>query len=86
MATFNKDEFRRNLVSLAERATTHADVEFDEHGKMIQPKKRTDRDLEHTVIVDRDGEPLAGQLALFKGDDESRLKKPRAKTRRRKQR
>jgi DNA topoisomerase-6 subunit B len=83
MATFNKDEFRRNLVSLAERATTHADVEFDEHGKMIQPKKRTDRDLEHTVIVDRDGEPLAGQLALFAGDspDSNGGRKKRGKAR-----
>ncbi|HRX85544.1 MAG TPA: DNA topoisomerase VI subunit B [Phycisphaerae bacterium] len=82
MATFNKDEFRRSLVSLAEQATAHADIEFDEHGNMIQPKEQAERTLEHTVIVDREGEPPAGQLGLFateSADTNGGRKKKRAK-------
>jgi len=84
MASFNKDEFRRNLVRLAEQATAHADVEFDEHGNIIKQKTRAERDLENTVIVDRDGGPPPGQQALFGDILPAARKKKRAKALKRK--
>jgi DNA topoisomerase-6 subunit B len=90
MTTFNKDEFRRALIQLAESATLAADIEFDEHGKVIQRKGRGDMEMENTVVVGV-GEPGAeraaeGQLELF--DDQSdrparARRKPKKQTRRR---
>lgn len=47
----DKGQFRRDLLSLAEKFTADADLEFDEHGKVIK-KKRLDADpqLENTII------------------------------------
>jgi len=84
IAAFNKDEFRRNLVRLAEQATAHADVEFDEHGNIIKQKTKTERDLENTVIVERDGAPAGGQQALFDSSDQAPRKKKRAQSKKRK--
>jgi DNA topoisomerase-6 subunit B len=81
IATFNKDDFRRHLVQLAESATIQADMEMDEHGKIIK-KTAHQRELENTVIVDDDGGPPPGQLGLFQDEEDdspARRKKKRAK-------
>ncbi len=80
MATFDRDRFRRDLVTLAESATAQADMELDEHGQIIKKTAR-ERELENTVIVDDvEAAPVPGQQALFhEEDDESAA--PRKKTR-----
>jgi DNA topoisomerase-6 subunit B len=65
MTVFSKDEFRRSLVVLAENATAEADLEFDEHGKIVSRGSKRDPALDNTVVVDRDGADPRGQLALF---------------------
>ncbi len=51
ISVFNKESFRRDLVSLASSATLDADIEFDENGQVIS-KRKSERDLENTVLVD----------------------------------
>ena len=34
----NRDEFRKSLIALSKNYTAQADVEFDEHGKVIKKK------------------------------------------------
>ncbi len=68
MATFDRDAFRRNLVSLAESATAQADMELDEHGNIIHRAAKAE--LENTVVVDRQASGLTGQLELFEGEGE----------------
>lgn len=64
ITTFDKDKFRRALNDLAEQATAAADMEFDDHGRVI---KKRQRELEHTVVLDENGQPSGptGQLDLF---------------------
>ena len=64
ITTFDKDSFRRALSDLAEQATAAADMEFDDHGRIISKHRR---ELEHTVVVDDQQQPdgPAGQLDLF---------------------
>jgi len=51
----NKEEFRKNLVSLSKGYTTQADMEFDEHGKIIRKEHPgNDLGLSDTIVVDRD--------------------------------
>ncbi|MCK4659590.1 MAG: DNA topoisomerase VI subunit B, partial [Phycisphaerae bacterium] len=78
----DKDEFRRSLLALAEQFTTEADMEFDEHGKVV--KKRTDADpqLDNTVVVDADDPPI-GQGELFNsstGNPPNKRRRASAKT------
>ena len=53
----NKEDFRRSLIDLSKTFTAQADVEFDDHGKII---KRThagnDLGLANTIVVDREEE------------------------------
>ncbi|MCH7701458.1 MAG: DNA topoisomerase VI subunit B [Planctomycetes bacterium] len=55
----DKDSFRRSLLSLARTYTTQADMEFDDHGKVIQGKQagRPEPEVPGTIVVERD---LAG--------------------------
>ncbi len=54
IARINKDEFRRNLIALSEVYTAQADMEFDEHGKVIKKKRPgNDLGLADTIVVDR---------------------------------
>ncbi len=55
LAKINKDDFRKSLNALAEKYTAQADMEFDEHGKVIK-KKGNDLGLADTIIVDRSAE------------------------------
>ncbi len=51
----NKEEFRKNLVSLSTVYTTQADMEFDEHGKIIRKEHPgNDLGLSDTIVVDRE--------------------------------
>ncbi|MCP4590638.1 MAG: DNA topoisomerase VI subunit B [bacterium] len=64
MAVCDKEKLRRSLMELAERATLAADMEFDEHGKVVR-KKRPDANpaLADTVIVGaEDSAPEASTL------------------------
>ena len=70
----NRDNFRRDLVRLAKRSTAQADMEFDEHGKIVK-KKGGDPQLADTIVVDRDN-PDAAPETLFPVD------KPKSSTRR----
>ncbi len=57
IAVINKDEFRRALVSLSKTYTAQADMEFDEHGKVIKRKQAgNDLGLADTIVVDRNGD------------------------------
>ncbi|MCB9850456.1 MAG: DNA topoisomerase VI subunit B [Phycisphaerales bacterium] len=77
ITTFNRDDFRRDLVNLAERATDAADMEFDDHGNILAKNKRNGDDMENTVVVDGAGQPR-GQLKLFTPGDGEPEKKRRA--------
>ena len=56
ITTINKDEFRRSLVALSKVYTAQADIEFDEHGKVIKSKHPgNDLGLQNTIVVDRNG-------------------------------
>ena len=52
LAKIDKEAFRTSLNNLAEKYTAQADMEFDEHGKVIK-KKGNDLGLVDTIIVDR---------------------------------
>ncbi|HUU84287.1 MAG TPA: DNA topoisomerase VI subunit B [Phycisphaerae bacterium] len=73
ITTVNKETLRQALASLAEHHTAHADMELDDHGRVI---KKADA-LEHTVVVDRSADDPAPET-LFEADES----KP-AKTRKR---
>jgi DNA topoisomerase VI subunit B len=60
IATINKEDFRRNLVALSKVYTAQADMEFDDHGKVIKkkkPKDGNDLGLQNTIVVNRNGPP-----------------------------
>lgn len=61
----DKEDLRRSLMALAEKSTVAADLEFDEHGKVIKRKRHgPDLELDNTVIREVDVSPL-GQQGLF---------------------
>jgi DNA topoisomerase-6 subunit B len=56
MAVFSKDQFRGSLLELARRATAQADMEFDEHGRIIRKQlPGNDLGLQDTIVIDREG-------------------------------
>ncbi|NOX59417.1 MAG: DNA topoisomerase VI subunit B [Planctomycetes bacterium] len=80
MTDFDKEVFRDQLHKLAVRATQAADMEFDDHGKIIAKRKNGDNEMDNTIVVEEDGESPAGQLELFNKEPEPvPLKKRRAK-------
>jgi DNA topoisomerase-6 subunit B len=62
MTEINKDRFRGALLDLAKTYTAKADLEFDEHGKIIKKPKSAANDmgLEDTIVLDRNGNADAG--------------------------
>ena len=50
-----KDLFKKNLLALARRFTEAADMEFDDHGRRIDRRRRSE-ELTHTVVVPREQE------------------------------
>jgi len=87
ITAFNKDGFRKSLVELSKVYTAQADMEFDEHGKVVRKKKATGNDmgLTDTIVVDRELEEPAPQ-SLFEVDGRNGKKKPRGKVAKRKKR
>ncbi|MGB2986958.1 MAG: DNA topoisomerase VI subunit B [Phycisphaerae bacterium] len=59
IAIINKEDFRKALLALSRDYTAQADMDFDEHGKVIRKAHAgNDLGLADTVVVDRDsGEP-----------------------------
>jgi len=78
LATINKEDFRKALVDLAKNYTAQADLEFDEHGKVIR-KKGNDLGLQDTIVVDRTTDDPATPTALFDAGNAKRKSKRRAR-------
>ena len=76
----NKDEFRKSLVSLSKNYTAQADMEFDDHGKVIKKKPTPGNELglQNTIVVDRE-EPPPDPTTLFEEDDHASAKKTQRK-------
>jgi DNA topoisomerase-6 subunit B len=69
MAVFSKDQFRGSLLELARRATAQADLEFDEHGRIIRKQlPGNDLGLQDTIVIDRE-EPAPLPTTLFDVDN-----------------
>ena len=61
----NRDDFRRNLIYLSKQYTAQADMEFDEHGKVVRRKAHPGNELglEDTIVVeDRETPPSPEEL------------------------
>jgi len=56
LTTVNKEEFRKALVDLSKTYTAQADLEFDEHGKVVKKATANDLGLEDTIVVEREGQ------------------------------
>ncbi len=94
LAVINKEDFRKSLVELSKVYTAQADMEFDEHGKIIKRKHAgNDMGLQDTIVVDRNGDSPPPET-LFDLEDKPpgakkhkasrpRKKKPRKNTRKR---
>jgi DNA topoisomerase-6 subunit B len=54
LTTVNKEEFRKALVDLSKTYTAQADLEFDEHGKVLKKTAANDVGLENTIVVNGD--------------------------------
>ena len=81
--TIDKGSFRRSLISLAQTYTTQADMEFDDHGKVV--KKSRDSEVPGTIVVDRDttGDGEAPSQ-LFPSDTGTKKRPKRAVSKKRK--
>jgi len=73
LTTVNKEEFRKALVDLSKSHTAQADLEFDEHGKVLRHPERSegsskksktgnDLGLEDTIVVGRSEDRRAAAL------------------------
>lgn len=81
IAVINKEQFRSDLVALSKKFTAQADMEFDEHGKIIKKKlPGNDMGLADTVVVELD-ETLPDPQTLFDmGEKPEKKSKKQAKT------
>jgi DNA topoisomerase-6 subunit B len=76
MTVFDRDKFRKALMDLSRHYTSQADMEFDEHGRVIR-QDVDDLRLQHTVIVDRDApDPDPQPRTLFDGGTEATKDRP----------
>ena len=78
----NEDRFRKSLVRLSKTFTAQADMEFDEHGKVIKAKKKTpgnDMGLADTIVVERDTEAPEPEVLFDVEEPPSPKKTKRAK-------
>ncbi len=74
ITTINKTDFRQALIALSEKHTVQADMEFDEHGKVVKKSlPGNDLGLQHTIVVERTGEPEDGVLFVDGDDNDDRL-------------
>jgi DNA topoisomerase-6 subunit B len=78
LTTVNKEDFRKALVDLSKSYTAQADLEFDEHGKVIKKlKEGNDLGLEDTIVVERET-TTTGSTRLFEDAAKGRRKSVRA--------
>ena len=57
IAVINKEQFRQSLVSLSKTFTAQADMEFDDHGKVIKKHAAgNDLGLQDTIVLDGEGD------------------------------
>jgi DNA topoisomerase-6 subunit B len=79
IAVINKEDFRKALVALSKVYTAQADMEFDEHGKVIKRKHHgNELGLQDTIVVDRE-EPPPDPTTLFDVGDRPKVER-KAKT------
>ncbi len=79
ITVINKEDFRKALVALSKQYTAQADLEFDEHGKIIRRHRPgNDLGLADTVVVERE-DGVAVPTTLFGENDKPRGKKSRAR-------
>lgn len=82
MAEIDEGQFRQSLVDLSKTYTAQADMEFDDHGKIV--RRNADEDsLADTIIVERDAPP-PDPATLFGDRDTAtggRKARPRVKVR-----
>ncbi len=65
ITTINKEDFRKSLVSLSRKYTAQADMEFDDHGKVVKKEiVGNDMGLADTIIVDHEA-PAPSPETLF---------------------
>jgi DNA topoisomerase-6 subunit B len=62
LTTVNKEEFRKALVDLSKTYTAQADLQFDEHGKVLKKTAANDLGLEDTIVVERSEDRRAAAL------------------------
>jgi len=64
MAAIDKGGFRDSLISLSKRYTAQADLEFDDHGKIIKKQRPgNDLGLTDTIVINREeATPEPGML------------------------
>ncbi len=89
LTTVNKEDFRKALVDLSKTYTAQADLEFDEHGKIIKKSKsgktpgndllRNDLGLADTIVVERESAASPPTLLFEEKPDRKRSakRKPR---------
>ena len=78
IADIDKPAFRDSLISLSKRYTAEADMEFDEHGKVIKKQRPgNDMGLADTIIIDRD-DPSPEPGELFVDGNPNKQEGPRA--------
>jgi DNA topoisomerase-6 subunit B len=79
MTRVNKDEFRKSLIRLSKSYTAQADMEFDEHGKVIRKQHPgNELGLADTIVVDRDEPPPAPET-LFADQEPKSTPRKRSK-------
>jgi len=77
LTTINKEDFRKALVDLSKSYTAQADLEFDEHGKVIKKRKSgNDLGLEDTIVVERET-TVVQPTRLFEYTAQGRRKRTR---------
>jgi len=79
MAVIHKDDFRNSLVALSKIYTAQADLEFDEHGKIIRKHAPgNDLGLADTIVVDRGDGPSSPTTLFDVGGEAIRQGKAKA--------
>lgn len=65
MTRVNRDDLRMALIDLSKTYTAAADMEFDEHGKIIKTLPGNELGLDNTIVVDREESP-PDPMTLFR--------------------
>jgi len=77
LARIDKEAFRRSLVVMSRSYTAQADLEFDEHGKVIRKSDANDAGLPDTIVVDQASARTTTTSMLFDAGPAERPTKTR---------